>query len=107
VDYADALPRLEAADDALRDALGHLTTHCRCSGDSLCVPCELARDSWNESLRLRELRSKIAAFLEAVDHTLRCINAYATGPDDTPTDCSICSTLANAASSARHETTSR
>lgn len=105
MDYADALLQLEATDDALRDALAHLTSHCKCSGESLCVPCELAKDSWEESNRLRELRARLTAFLDAVDHTMRCITAYATGPDDTTNNCPTCTALADAAQSARRETT--
>lgn len=107
MDYADALAQLEATDDALRAALGHLTSHCKCRGESLCVPCELARDSYSESERLRELRARITAFLDAVDHTLRCVSAYATGPLDTPNDCAACNTVADAAQSARAKTRTR
>lgn len=102
MDYTDTLPRLAAADDVLRDALGHLTTHCGCRGESLCVPCELAQDSWEESSRLRDLRARIAAFLEAVDHTLRCVSGYACA-ETSGSDCPVCAVLAVEAQEVRHD----
>lgn len=84
---------------ALMDTTGHLRTHCRCVGSSLCVACEIARGSNDVLERHRAWRAEAAELLEVLSHEARCAAAVTERRDE----CDPCAAIHQLAGDAHQQ----
>lgn len=82
---------------ALMEAVGHMRSHCACRGSSVCVPCEVARDSHAGLEVLRAWRAQAAEVIDTLDAAARMVEAATERRDE----CAVCSTLHEDAAAAR------
>ena len=68
--------------DALAQATGHLRSHCRCAGDSTCVPCEVTASSNVALEELRAWRAQAVGLIDRLGHEARCASAIASSRED-------------------------
>lgn len=94
IDTAQTLDRLA---DALMDSVGHLRRHCRCAGDSICVPCEVATEAHECLDRLRHWKAQAPGLVDALSHVARCVE----GITSNFTDCNSCAGLEPVAAEAQ------
>ena len=75
-DLTDMARVLDLLVTALADT-GHLRTHCRCTGDTTCVPCEVAASTHEALQPLGAWRARAVELIDELAYEARITSAVA------------------------------